>query len=175
MRASRPATRPSRAASHFIEADRDATRSGLIFLGRDNPANPLIARERRNIRPQRLRLSIRLNRPAKICWHCVRHIPLVYTFPIGCVLLSTKGACLSIGSSFAIWRSLTLGGLAVALRRTCRKTLLSGSRFARKRTLRVGPTTTLTRARVQALVCCAIFQTFKTPLFEVRGAMLPTH
>ena len=52
MRAPRPAARPPQAAVHFVEPDRDAALSGVVLLGRSDPADPLIARERGKVGPK---------------------------------------------------------------------------------------------------------------------------
>jgi hypothetical protein len=61
---------------HFVKTDGDATFSGFVLLGRRNPADPLIARQWRNIRPQLPRNSVGVDCFAQIrrdsMWHLWR-------------------------------------------------------------------------------------------------------
>jgi hypothetical protein len=51
MRATSPTTRPTHTLAHLVEPDSNASVSGTFLLCRGNPADPLIAREGGNIRP----------------------------------------------------------------------------------------------------------------------------
>ena len=73
MRAAGPTARTAHAFAHFIKADCYTTVSGFIFLGRCNPANPFIARERCDIRPYILCHRIRIDCFAKIRRHFMYH------------------------------------------------------------------------------------------------------
>lgn len=58
MRAPGPATGPTHPLAHFIKPHRDALGPGLVFLRRRHPADPLIPRERRDVRPHAFRHPI---------------------------------------------------------------------------------------------------------------------
>ena len=92
MRATRPTARSAHPFAHFIEADSYPVVSGFILLSRCHPTNPLIARQRCDIRPHILHNGVRLDCFTKIRWHSMddtacdfffAHIPLphqgVYT------------------------------------------------------------------------------------------------
>ena len=74
MGATSPTTWSAHALAHFVHADNYTPLPRLIFLGGRNPANPLIACERRNIRPHILHTSIGLDCFAKIRRHFMHHI-----------------------------------------------------------------------------------------------------
>ena len=73
MGAAGPAARSAHAFAHFIKPHRYAAASGFIFLSRRNPANPLITRQRRDIRPYIFHLRIGSDGLAKIRGHFVYH------------------------------------------------------------------------------------------------------
>ena len=68
MRAAGPTTWPPHPLAHFIKTDHDTAASGFRLLGRRHPADPLIARKRRDIRPHILRDGVRLDRLSQIRW-----------------------------------------------------------------------------------------------------------
>ena len=68
MRATLPTARPAHAAAHLIEPYSDTMGSRFLFLCGSDPADPLVAREWRDIRPHAFHLSVRLDCPSKICW-----------------------------------------------------------------------------------------------------------
>ena len=67
MRASGPTARPAHAASHLIDADLDATPSGRFLLGRSDPTDPLVSRQRGDIGPEAFGRGIRLDGFPEIC------------------------------------------------------------------------------------------------------------
>ena len=71
MRATGPTARPAHPVAHFIEADLDPAVSGVSLLRRRHPADPLIARQRRDIRPDIPHHTVRADGFAKIRWHFV--------------------------------------------------------------------------------------------------------
>lgn len=71
--ASWPAARTPHAVVHLIYPDLDAAPTGGILLGRSHPADPLVARQRREGRPEIPGGDIRLDRPSEISrqlMHC---------------------------------------------------------------------------------------------------------
>jgi len=67
MRASGPTTRSAHAFTHFIKPDNDTMIARFIFLRGGYPTDPLIARERCDVRPHKLHLRVSLNSLTKIC------------------------------------------------------------------------------------------------------------
>ena len=63
-----PTTRSTHAFTHFIQADYDTVFSGLIFLGRGHPADPLIACQWGDICPDSLHRGVGVNGFLKIGW-----------------------------------------------------------------------------------------------------------
>lgn len=68
VRASGPTTRPAHAFPHFIHADFDATLPGDFLLGRSDPTNPLVSRQRGDIGPEALRSGVRFDGLPEVCW-----------------------------------------------------------------------------------------------------------
>ena len=66
MRATGPTTRPAHPVAHFIQAHGDAAASGGGLLGRGDPTNPLVARQGRDIQPERAHRLVRLQGSAPI-------------------------------------------------------------------------------------------------------------
>ena len=73
MRATSPTTWSAHAFAHFIKTDCYTAVPSFIFLGRYDPADPFIARERCDIRPYSFHFSVRLDCFAKIRWHSMYH------------------------------------------------------------------------------------------------------
>jgi len=69
MRATRPAARPSHSLFKLRSGPLNVLPSGFRFLDRDNPADPFIARERRNVLPCCPRLRVRNEGLSQIRWH----------------------------------------------------------------------------------------------------------
>ena len=61
MWASGPAARPAHAASHLVDTDLDATLSGSFLLGRSDPTDPLVSRQRGDVRPEAFGRGIKLD------------------------------------------------------------------------------------------------------------------
>src|SRR5689334_20005330 len=74
MRASGPTAGPSHAFAHLVDADLDAALSRLFFLGRRDPADPLIPRQRGDFGPEALRLGVGFDGSPEIGWKLV-HLP----------------------------------------------------------------------------------------------------
>jgi hypothetical protein len=51
VRAAGPTAGPPHALAHLVEPHRDALLSGLLFFGGSDPADPLVPRQRRDVRP----------------------------------------------------------------------------------------------------------------------------
>lgn len=66
MRAPLPTTRATHPLAHLVESNRDTTLSRLLFLGGGDPADPFVARKRRNVLPNLTRSPVTLDRFAKI-------------------------------------------------------------------------------------------------------------
>lgn len=71
VRTTRPAARPAHAFAHLVETCRYAALSRLFFCRRGDPTDPLIARERRNVFPQRECFRIGYERLPQVRWHCM--------------------------------------------------------------------------------------------------------
>ena len=65
--ASGPAAGPTHAFSHLIDTDFDAALPGSFLLGRSNPADPLISRQRGDIGPQDRGRDIELDGISEVC------------------------------------------------------------------------------------------------------------
>jgi hypothetical protein len=65
--ASGPTARPAHATAHLINSDLDAALSGGFLLGRGDPTDPLVTRQRGNVRPKVLGCGIQLDRLSEIC------------------------------------------------------------------------------------------------------------
>lgn len=72
MRAARPTAGSAHTFAHLIKPDRDPTAPGFILLRGSDPANPLIARQRRDFLPQTLYTNVRVDRFAKIRRNAMR-------------------------------------------------------------------------------------------------------
>jgi hypothetical protein len=71
MRATGPTARSAHPVIEFRERYFDAMTSRFRFLAGGNPADPLIARKRRNIFPSRSRLWSKHKRLSQIRWQCM--------------------------------------------------------------------------------------------------------
>jgi hypothetical protein len=69
MRAAAPTTGPAHPFSHFVETHLYTSFPGLVLLGRRNPADPLIPRQRCDICPHFLHYRFGLDRFSKIRRH----------------------------------------------------------------------------------------------------------
>src|SRR5579862_4695796 len=67
MWASGPTARPAHAAAHLINSNLDAALSGHFLLGRGNPTDPLVTRQRGNVGPQVLGCGIEQDGLSEIC------------------------------------------------------------------------------------------------------------
>src|SRR6185312_12892014 len=61
VRAPGPAAWPAHAALHLVDADHDAALPGGFLLGRGDPADPLVPRERGDVQPKVLDHRVRLD------------------------------------------------------------------------------------------------------------------
>ena len=68
MRASGPTARPAHASSHLIDADLDAALPGGFLLGRSDPTDPLVSRQRGDIGPNTRGSGVKLDGFSEICW-----------------------------------------------------------------------------------------------------------
>ena len=68
MRASRPTARPAHASPHLIDADLDAALPGGFLLGRSDPTDPLVSRQRGDIGPKALGGGVKPDGFSEICW-----------------------------------------------------------------------------------------------------------
>ena len=68
MRASGPTARPAHASLHLIDADLDAALPGGFLLGRRDPTDPLVSRQRGDIGPKALGSGVKLDGFSEICW-----------------------------------------------------------------------------------------------------------
>ena len=68
MRASGPTARPAHASLHLIDADLDAALPGGFLLGRSDPTDPLVSRQRGDIGPKALGTGVKLDGFSEICW-----------------------------------------------------------------------------------------------------------
>lgn len=66
-----PATRSAHAFVHLVEADGNTTPSRFILLGRRDPADPLITRERSDVCPHASNARVRRNGFAEVHRHFV--------------------------------------------------------------------------------------------------------
>ena len=73
MRTARPAARPPHPFFEFRAHPFDVLPPCLIFLDGDGPADPLVARQRRNVFPRRQRLCVGRERLAEIGRKVMRH------------------------------------------------------------------------------------------------------
>ena len=67
MWASGPTARPAHAAAHLVNSNLDAALSGDFLLGRSNPTDPLVTRQRGNVGPKVLGCGIQLDGLSEIC------------------------------------------------------------------------------------------------------------
>jgi hypothetical protein len=67
VRASGPTARPAHASLHLIDANLNAALSGGILLGRSNPTDPLVSRQRGYVGPEVLGSGIKLDGFSEIC------------------------------------------------------------------------------------------------------------
>jgi hypothetical protein len=67
VRATGPAARPAHSSAHLIDADLDAALSSLFFLGRRNPADPLVSCQWRDIGPEPLGIGVGFDSHLKVC------------------------------------------------------------------------------------------------------------
>ena len=67
MWASGPTARPAHATAHLINSNLDAALSGDFLLGRGNPTDPLVTRQRGNVGPKVLGCGIQLDGLSEIC------------------------------------------------------------------------------------------------------------
>jgi hypothetical protein len=68
VRASGPTARPAHASLHLINADLDAALPGGFLLGRSDPADPLVSRQRGDIGPKARGSGVKLDGFSEICW-----------------------------------------------------------------------------------------------------------
>jgi len=68
VRASGPTARPAHASSHLIDADLDAALPGGFLLGRSDPTDPLVSRQRGDIGPNARGSGVKLDGFSEICW-----------------------------------------------------------------------------------------------------------
>ena len=68
VRASGPTAGPAHASPHLIDADLDAALPRGFLLGRSDPTDPLVSRQRGNVGPEALGSGVRFDGPAEICW-----------------------------------------------------------------------------------------------------------
>ena len=68
MRASGPTARPAHASLHLINADLDAALPGGFLLGRSDPTDPLVSRQRGDIGPKARGSGVKLDGFSEICW-----------------------------------------------------------------------------------------------------------
>src|SRR5579864_4797294 len=66
MWASGPTARPAHASPHLINSNLDAALSGRFLLGRGNPTDPLVTRQRGNVGPKVLGYGIQLDSLSEI-------------------------------------------------------------------------------------------------------------
>ncbi len=71
MWASWPTARSAHAFSHLIDADLNATLSGGILLGRDDPTDPLVARQWGDISPEPLGIRVGFDGAPEVCRYFV--------------------------------------------------------------------------------------------------------
>ena len=68
VRASGPTARPAHASLHLIDADLDAALPGGFLLGRSDPTDPLVSRQRGDIGPNARGSGVKLDGFSEICW-----------------------------------------------------------------------------------------------------------
>ena len=68
VRASGPTARPAHASLHLIDADLDAALPGGFLLGRSDPTDPLVSRQRGDIGPKARGSGVNLDGFSEICW-----------------------------------------------------------------------------------------------------------
>ena len=61
VRASGPTARPAHASLHLIDADLDAALPSGFLLGRSDPTDPLVSRQRGDIGPKALGSGVKLD------------------------------------------------------------------------------------------------------------------
>ena len=89
MLTSGPAARPSYARSHLIDTDLDATFPGRFLLGRSNPADPLVSRQRGDVAPEIHGGDITLYGLSEICGQLVNRAVPELSSVHGCLLSLT--------------------------------------------------------------------------------------
>jgi hypothetical protein len=67
MRTARPTTRTTFARLKFLDRALDSAAARCFLFGRDDPTNPFVPRQRRQILPSRLRLRFRVERHVQVC------------------------------------------------------------------------------------------------------------
>src|SRR5690606_19951673 len=68
VRAARPAAGPPHALAHLVEPRFDPAPPRRLLLAGGDPADPFVARERRDVQPKRNRGRLGLDRLAKVRW-----------------------------------------------------------------------------------------------------------
>jgi len=68
VRTSGPTARPAHASLHLIDADLDAALPGGFLLGRSDPTDPLVSRQRGDIGPNARGSGVKLDGFSEICW-----------------------------------------------------------------------------------------------------------
>ena len=68
VRASGPTARPAHASPHLIDADLDAAFPRGFLLGRSDPTDPLVSRQRGDIGPNARGSGVKLDGFSEICW-----------------------------------------------------------------------------------------------------------
>jgi hypothetical protein len=67
VRASGPTARPAHASPHLIDANLNSALSGGFLLGRSDPTDPLVSRQRGYVGPEVLRSGIKFDGFSEIC------------------------------------------------------------------------------------------------------------
>ena len=87
VRASGPTAWPAHAQTHLINVDLDAAFPSRLLLGRSDPTDPLVARQRSYLGPEAYRSGVRFDGSPEICWQLMnravsdffrRHTPRVF-------------------------------------------------------------------------------------------------
>ena len=68
MRASGPTARPAHTSPHLINGDLDPPLPSGFLLGRSDPTNPLVSRQRGDVGPEALSSGVRFDGLAEVCW-----------------------------------------------------------------------------------------------------------
>jgi hypothetical protein len=67
MRTTGPTAGPAHALAHLVKPDGDTAFSSYVFLSGGDPADPLVARQRRNVRPHLSCNRVRMDCILEIC------------------------------------------------------------------------------------------------------------